>query len=191
MGEDSLKDVIKLYKKSAKIGYRIATSQEKNLRKALDLAKQNVKDTIIDFKASNCYAPETTELLEKQLTDIENDFSALSFAFIEDLNNLKENLSKFSITLFGRTMSGKSTLMEILTEGDGASIGKGAQRTTKDIRTYAWNNMEITDVPGIGAFEGDDDEQLAFDAAKTADLILFLITDDAHNLWKQNVLIEL
>lgn len=39
--------------------------------------------------------------------------------------------------------------------------------------------MEITDVPGIGAFEGEDDEQIAFEAAKTADLILFLFTDDA------------
>ena len=37
--------------------------------------------------------------------------------------------------------------------------------------------MEITDVPGIGAFEGEDDENIAFEAAKTADLILFLISD--------------
>lgn len=88
-------------------------------------------------------------------------------------------MSKFSITLFGRTMAGKSTLMEILTEGNGETIGKGAQRTTRDVRKYTWNELEITDVPGIGAFEGEDDEQLAFEAAKTADLILFLITDDA------------
>lgn len=29
--------------------------------------------------------------------------------------------------------------------------------------------MEITDVPGIGAFEGEDDERLAFWAARKAD----------------------
>lgn len=34
-------------------------------------------------------------------------------------------------------------------------------------------------MPGIGAFEGEDDERIAFEAAKTADLIIFLITDDA------------
>lgn len=62
----------------------------------------------------------------------------LSFAFKEDLQNLRNNLSKFSITLFGRTMAGKSTLMEILTEGDGKSIGTGAQRTIRDVRKYTW-----------------------------------------------------
>ncbi|MEG0109220.1 MAG: GTPase domain-containing protein, partial [Lachnospiraceae bacterium] len=76
-------------------------------------------------------------------------------------------------------MAGKSTLMEILTEGDGKTIGKGAQRTTRDVRQYTWKGLKITDVPGIGAFEGEEDEQIAFETAKTADLILFLITDDA------------
>lgn len=87
--------------------------------------------------------------------------------------------SSFSITLFGRTMAGKSTLMEILTHGNGMSIGKGAQRTTRDVRTYSYNGMTITDVPGIAAFEGEEDEVVAFEAAKKSDLILFLITDDA------------
>ena len=116
------------------------------------------------------------------LRDIKDSLSNLSFVFREDLQNLHDNLSKFSITLFGRTMAGKSTLMEILTEGDGTSIGKGAQRTTRDVRKYNWNGMEITDVPGIGAFEGEEDENIAFEAAKMADLILFLITDDAPQI---------
>ena len=76
-------------------------------------------------------------------------------------------------------MAGKSTLMEVLTEGDGSAIGMGAQRTTRDIRRYEWNGLAVTDVPGIGAFEGEEDTRLAFDAAKTADLIVFLLTDDA------------
>jgi predicted GTPase len=69
--------------------------------------------------------------------------------------------------------------MEILTHGKGESIGKEAQRTTRDVRTYTYKNLQITDVPGIAAFEGEDDENIAFDAAKKCDLILFLITDDA------------
>lgn len=96
-----------------------------------------------------------------------------------ELPGLRKNLSGFSITLFGRTMAGKSTLMEILTHGDGKSIGKGTQRTTRDVRRYEWNGLEITDVPGVCAFGGQRDEALAFEAAKSADLILFLITDDA------------
>lgn len=179
MEEKNLKQVLKECNKAARIGYKIASAQEKNLNRALTSAQEKIQSTIIDFNSSPCYAPETTELLEVQLVEIGDAFNRLSFAFKEDLQNLRENLSKFSVTLFGRTMAGKSTLMEILTEGDGSSIGKGSQRTTRDVRKYTWNGLEITDVPGIGAFEGEDDEQIAFEAAKTADLILFLITDDA------------
>lgn len=96
---------------------------------------------------------------------------------MEDINSLSKSL--FSITLFGRTMAGKSTLMEILIKGNGDSIGKGAQRTTRDVRTYMYRGLSITDVSGIAAFEGHEDEEIAFEAAKESDLILFLITDDA------------
>ena len=179
MDETNLKDVLKECNESAKIGYKIASEQEKNLNRTLDSAQKEIQNTIQDFQRSPCYASGTTELLEKQLKDIKKSFKHLSYSFNEDLQNLQENMSHFSVTLFGRTMAGKSTLMEILTEGDGSSIGKGAQRTTRDIRKYTWNGLEITDVPGIGAFEGEDDEQIAFESAKTSDLILFLITDDA------------
>lgn len=179
MEETNLKQVLKECNKAARIGYKIASAQETNLNRALTSAQEKIQSTIIDFNSSPCYAPETAELLEVQLVEIGDAFNRLSFAFKEDLQNLRDNLSKFSVTLFGRTMAGKSTLMEILTEGDGSSIGKGSQRTTRDVRKYTWNGLEITDVPGIGAFEGEDDEQIAFEAAKTADLILFLITDDA------------
>ena len=179
MPEYKLDDILKECEKSASTGYRIASSQYKNLSRTLSDAAGTINNTLIDFNNSPCYVSSATDLLSQQLVEIETAFNNLSFAFKEDLENLRENLSKFSITLFGRTMAGKSTLMEILTQGNGESIGTGAQRTTKDVRKYTWNGLEITDVPGIGAFEGEDDEQIAFEAAKTADLILFLITDDA------------
>ena len=179
MVETDLRSVLKDCQISAAAGYKIASVQEKELGKVLKSAEEKIQSAIIDFNSSPCYSPETADALEKQLGEISTAFNRLSFVFQEDLNELKDNLSEFSITLFGRTMAGKSTLMEILTKGDGSSIGKGAQRTTLDVRTYKWNGLKITDVPGVGAFEGADDEQIAFEAAKTADLILFLITDDA------------
>ena len=69
--------------------------------------------------------------------------------------------------------------MEILTKGDGVSIGKGGQRTTRNIRSYDWKGLDIIDVPGVAAFEGREDEEKAFEAAAQSDLVLFLITDDA------------
>lgn len=103
MEETDLKQVLKECNKSAKNGYKIASAQEKNLNRALASAQEKVQSTIIDFNSSPCYAPEATELLEVQLVEIRDAFNRLSFAFKEDLQNLRENLSKFSITLFGRT----------------------------------------------------------------------------------------
>ena len=149
MEETDLKQVLRECNKSAKNGYKIASAQEKNLNRALASAQEKVQSTIIDFNSSPCYAPEATELLEVQLVEIRDAFNRLSFAFKEDLQNLRENLSQFSITLFGRTMAGKSTLMEILTEGDGSSIGKGSQRTTRDVRKYTWNGLWMQNITKI------------------------------------------
>ncbi|MCQ2474094.1 MAG: 50S ribosome-binding GTPase [Saccharofermentans sp.] len=177
--DSDFKMVLDSCAESAARGYKIASEKEKSLDKALSVAEERVLNTLVDFRASPCESEKVSEMLSEQLSDIRSSLENLRIAFHEDLMNLRENTEKFSVTLFGRTMAGKSTLMEVLTEGDGASIGKGAQRTTRDIRKYTWNDLAITDVPGIGAFEGEEDDRLAFDAAKTADLILFLLTDDA------------
>lgn len=164
---------------AAKSGYELAADERAVLDKILESAEDNIRETAIEYKASPCEVIGLGEALEGQLADIQQSVDSLRISFTEDLNALKEDLEKFSVTLFGRTMAGKSTLMEVLTEGDGSAIGMGAQRTTRDIRRYEWNGLAVTDVPGIGAFEGEEDTRLAFDAAKTADLIVFLLTDDA------------
>lgn len=179
MFEFDLREVLKLCKNSASNGNKIAMQKLTHLNQSLLDAQKQIQQDITWLDNSECSLPDMSEALKKQLSDIQSSFISLSQVSNSDLRYLRKHLSKFSITLFGRTMAGKSTLMEILCHGDGASIGKGAQRTTRDIRTYEWNGLTITDVPGIGAFEGEEDETLAFNAAKSADLILFLITDDA------------
>jgi small GTP-binding protein len=87
-------------------------------------------------------------------------------------------LSHFTVTLFGRTMAGKSTIREALTRGDGATIGKGAQRTTRDVREYTWNSLRIIDTPGIGAYEGDEDRAQALSVIDETDVVLFLASSD-------------
>ena len=109
----------------------------------------------------------------------------------ENLQSLKTKMGDFTIVLYGRTMAGKSTLMEILRHGDGSSIGKGAQRTTLDVRAYHWNGLKIFDVPGTCSFGGAQDDRLAFEAAKDADLALFLLTDDAPQPYEAQRLGEL
>ena len=81
---------------------------------------------------------ETTAKLSSQLTKIRSDYSILPQKMREDVDSISRN--DFSITVFGRTMAGKSTLMEILTHGDGKSIGNGAQRFTRDEEHTAIRN---------------------------------------------------
>ncbi len=87
-------------------------------------------------------------------------------------------LNRFTVTLFGRTMAGKSTIREALTRGDGTTIGKGAQRTTREIREYTWNSLRIIDTPGIGAYEGDEDRARALSVIDETDVVLFLVSSD-------------
>ena len=97
----------------------------------------------------------------------------------DSLAKKKARLEKFTVTLFGRTMSGKSTIREALTHGDGGTIGKGSQRTTRDIREYEWNHLHIVDTPGIGAYEGKVDSEIAKSAIDRSDVLLFLVSSDS------------
>jgi hypothetical protein len=87
-------------------------------------------------------------------------------------------LNRFTVTLFGRTMAGKSTIREALTRGDGTTIGKGAQRTTRDVREYTWNSLRVIDTPGIGAYEGDGDRARVLSVIDETDVVLFLVSSD-------------
>lgn len=170
----------------AERGSRLAQKSYDGLEKTLraeqariDAAERDMPDRI-----------RQTDLIKKQ----RKGFNRLSDDIGKirgDLETLRRQQQDFSIIVFGRTMAGKSTLMEILTHGNGKSIGNGSQRTTRDVRSYYWNGLKITDVPGVCAFAGDADKKLALDAAKNADLILFLITQDGVQAEEAGFLAEL
>lgn len=164
-------------KQYAKRGYKLADDAVSLLKRTVDSVSMRLQENINTLEQTNIDDRNITKGLSVQLASIKQNFEEMPYQLNMDLKAISK--SSFSITLFGRTMAGKSTLMEILTHGNGMSIGKGAQRTTRDVRTYSYNGMMITDVPGIAAFEGQEDEDVAFEAAKKSDLILFLITDDA------------
>ena len=70
----------------------------------------------------------------EQLNEAVDNMAAAHQTALRETESNRQRMGSFNITLFDRTMSGKSTLMEILTNGEGKSIGKGAQRTTQDGR---------------------------------------------------------
>lgn len=176
---NDLKVALEHCKDSAKTGYRIAHENLNETSNSVKNAVQNLIGFMGDYHRGGVHSPEIIDKLKIQYDTIIEELELLRVKSYDDLEDRKKDLDVFSITLFGRTMAGKSTFMEILTKGNGASIGNGAQRKTRDVRHYYWKGLEVTDVPGVAAFEGQEDEQLAYHAASKADLVVFLITDDA------------
>lgn len=177
VSKSSLESSLKECSKYARKGKKIADTSIVLMREKSSEILERINYTIADFEAQNINSDNATTLLLEQLEKTKTDLTILPGKLTDDIKSISKKT--INITLFGRTMAGKSTLMEILTHGTGASIGKGAQRTTLDVREYAYRGMTITDVPGIAAFDGEIDSRTAFDAARKADMVLFLITDDA------------
>lgn len=117
------------------------------------------------------------------LKQIQSDIKKLSEASLADLvislDKKRKHLKNFTVALFGRTKAGKSTLRETLTRGNGGTIGKGSQRTTRDVTEYSWQGLRLLDTPGIEAYQGDDDTNKANDIIDQSDIILFLTSDDS------------
>lgn len=173
----------------AQQGYNLAHESFEKMQEALRNEREKLRET--QRQQNQIKRLENDKQLSKQLGEIKNREQQTVSKVADNLRSLKEKMGEFTIVLYGRTMAGKSTLMEILRHGDGSSIGKGAQRTTLDIRAYHWNGLKIFDVPGTCSFGGEKDDNLALAAAEDADLALFLLTDDAPQPYEAERLGEL
>lgn len=159
-----------------KQGYSEAEVYLNNLHKSINQASSIISDCIDGMKKYHINNAALIQNIRAQLQTVQTEFEKSYYETQENLNRKSKMSAKFNITLFGKTKAGKSTLMEILTHGDGSHIGKGGQRTTRDVRSYEWKGMSVTDVPGIDAYGGQEDDAKAEEAAVFADLILFMIT---------------
>lgn len=164
-GAQSAKETIEI------IGYDI---------EKLEKDTQNIIDGI---RKNNIKADEAMSNLIKQLKYYVSGYTNSKSVFEKEILQKVKRIKEFNVCIFGRTMAGKSTLMEIIKNGDGSSIGNGTQRTTRDVREYHWNGINIIDVPGVCVkhLETDavKDEEIAFSAAKDSDMIIYLFNDDS------------
>lgn len=165
--EIAKKEYIEIQKKLKITKNELSDSQVILVKTIVKLEKSDINDKAI-YDSVNEVNKKTTELLKSGFNEFEKSFKKKS-----------DNLSDFTVTLFGRTKAGKSTIREALTKGDGSTIGKGAQRTTRDVKTYYWNHLRIIDTPGFDAYKGEEDERIAFLQVDETDLILFLVTSDS------------
>lgn len=157
-------------------GYEDSIVYLKELKDSIDKASNIISECVNGMQMYHVNDASLINTVKDQLMKVQVEFEKSYFETEKNLGIKNKQSAKFNITLFGRTKAGKSTLMEILTHGDGSRMGKGGQRTTRDVRSYDWNGMSVTDVPGIDAYNGEEDDALAEQAAVFADLILFMIT---------------
>lgn len=171
-----LEQALKACKSATNKSYNDANAVLKIIKYSIEDAQSHLSQGIEDMRNTGSSQIETLNKVQKQLEIVRDSFEESYIATKTKLDSKHDKKDAFNIVLFGRTMCGKSTLMEILKHGQGDSIGKGAQRTTRDIREYDWKGLTITDVPGIDSFDGAEDDELAEEAADKADLIIFMIT---------------
>jgi hypothetical protein len=86
------------------------------------------------------------------------------------------------VVLMGRTMAGKSSLFSALSGAHFDRIGDGRQRFSRDVLAatpVACDRIEVVDTPGVGAWDGAEDVDMALHAALEADLILWVASSDS------------
>lgn len=86
------------------------------------------------------------------------------------------------VVLMGRTMAGKSTLLEALTDGDGSRRGDGRQRFSRVVEERPLRVSEhitLIDTPGVGALDGPEDYEIAFAEVPRADLVVWVAANDS------------
>lgn len=179
--ENSLKATLEACHKVAEKGYKIAENNNNALKTIISSSEERLNIIKNGLLQKEIKIPEYYQEFIGQTEENISELNTLQKNVDGELRDKKGSLSLFNVVVYGRTKAGKSTLMEVLTRGSGTSIGKGAQRTTKDVRSYKWNGLTIYDTPGIAAsaVDGRIDEEKAYKVAQFADLLIFLFSDDA------------
>ncbi|MEI6371568.1 MAG: GTPase [Nostocales cyanobacterium ELA608] len=174
--EDALKQCSKIANSAYNLSIRYAKKIEIVITQ-LNSDIEAVSHEILKLKGSEQF--QFTETLKQIQFDVKNISEDSLEDLVISLDQKRKHLKDFTVALFGRTKAGKSTLRETLTRGNGSTIGKGSQRTTRDVTEYSWQGLRLLDTPGIEAYKGEDDTQKANEIIDQSDIILYLTSDDS------------
>lgn len=127
----------------------------------------------VTFKAGE-YTQKTEKIIN-EICDIFDKNGKTEQA--EKLKNYKKQIDekeKIRIAFVGQYSSGKSSIISALT-GD-SHIQIGSDVTTLKSGDYEWGDFLLTDTPGL--HNNDTHDEIAAEAIKTADLIVYCITSE-------------
>ena len=83
---------------------------------------------------------------------------------------------RLSVVFAGQYSAGKSTILRAITGRD--DIDVGAEITTQRAQEYDWNGIVVIDTPGVHTKIRPDHDEVTYKAISTADLLVFVITNE-------------
>ena len=116
-------------------------------------------------------------LLEKAAVTLQN---APSDKVRELVHRLPSTVAPASeplrIVFAGQYSAGKSSLLKVMTGREDIETGAGI--TTQQVQQFDWNGIKIIDTPGVHTELRPDHDALAYEAISSADLLVFVITNE-------------
>lgn len=85
------------------------------------------------------------------------------------------------IVVAGQYNAGKSSILQLLTGRNDIETGAGI--TTQETHVYEWHGIELIDTPGVGTMLHPDHDTISYDAIASADMLIFVITDELFDTY--------
>ena len=117
---------------------------------------------------------EFSNILEDSKKIVANYNNEIVKSLIKDIEEIK-NQKLLTIAFIGQYSSGKSTIISALTGNK--SIKIDADIATDKTTDYAWNNVLLTDTPGLFTDRKDHDD-ITYKKIKESDLLIYCLTSD-------------
>ena len=120
-------------------------------------AVEVIKDTQISGGKTDVLKGGAPDKVQESLDKVANAVQAQSALLRQELHHYRNGLEwdKLCVVMYGPTNSGKSTIIEALSHGDGQTIGTGEKDYTLKSREIQCGPLLLVDTPGIEGGEGE------------------------------------
>jgi hypothetical protein len=157
---------------------------KEDLLKFRDFLKTEIKITLNLLEKMKRFSPSfptisSSESIKKSFASIRKVILEGISRFEEKIRDLDEELvwDGLCIGFFGETNAGKSTLIEALICGDGASIGDGRKDFTREVKHFKYENINLIDMPGIEGKEGSLKSEIE-KAVRKAHIVFYIVNSN-------------
>lgn len=136
----------------------------------------------VKFEAAN-YANRINECKEELLTLYRQNGLEQQAEELEKRLNECTSSEKIKVVFVGPYTAGKSTMVSALTGNK--SIKIDSDIATGEVTSYDWSGISLTDTPGLYT-ENPEHSQLAIQAIRESDLLVYCITSDLFNQYTKD-----